>query len=177
MIKAADKHGLQRVMNGGGSMGMKQFPKIRMLDNGAKLWQHRFERFRVKVYAPKGHPLADIINFSFNAPYLLIFEERESTCEEAAAFAQERGFSEIASEYSTNVVFVYPNHPDGWAGADEQLFIELVAQSRIGPYFQDGVFRSRERFTKCACSSLTSAISAFPSALISPCTGSGSAAA
>lgn len=128
-------------------MGMKQFPEMQLLAKGAKLWQHQFDTFRVKVYVPQGNPLADIVNFGFKAPYLLVFEEQEMTAAEAAAFAEERGFAKVSSEYSTSVVFVYPNHPNGWDGATEQLFIDLVAESRIGPYFQDGVFRSRERFT------------------------------
>ena len=46
-------------------MGMKQFPEVQQLANGARLWQHRFDSFRVKVYVPQGHPLADIVNFGF----------------------------------------------------------------------------------------------------------------
>ena len=128
-------------------MGMKQFPQVQQLANGAKLWQHRFDSFRVKVYVPQGHPLADIVNFGFNAPYLLVFEEQEMTAAEAVAYAETQGFARIAAEYSTSVVFVYPNSENGWEGATEQLFIDLVAESRIGPYFQDGVFRSVDRFT------------------------------
>lgn len=128
-------------------MGMKQFPEMQVCDNGAKLWQHSFESFRVKVYVPEGNPLADIVNFGFKAPYLLVFEENEMTMEQAAAFAEERGFAKVAADYSASVVFVYPNNETGWDGATEQLFIDLVAESRIGPYFQDGVFRSMDRFT------------------------------
>ena len=128
-------------------MGMKQFPEVQLLANGARLWKHRFDSFRVKVYVPQGHPLADIVNFGFNAPYLLVLEERELTVPEAAAYAESQGFARIAAEYSASVVFVYPNNENGWEGTTEQLFIDLVAESRIGPYYQDGVFRSRERFT------------------------------
>lgn len=128
-------------------MGMKQFPEVQQLANGARLWQHRFDSFRVKVYVPQGHPLADIVNFGFDAPYLLVLEEQEMSALEAAAYAENQGFARIAAEYSTSVVFVYPNNENGWEGTNEQLFIDLVAESRIGPYYQDGVFRSRERFT------------------------------
>lgn len=139
---------LKQEKDGGIIMGMKRFPEIRTLDNGAKLWQHCFDLFRVKVYVPEGDPLEGTVNFGFKAPYLLVLEEREMSCEEAVAFAEERGFARIAAEYSTSVVFVYPNGEQGWDGATEQLFIDLVAESRIGPYYQDGVFRSREPFTK-----------------------------
>ncbi len=127
-------------------MGMKHFPEITTLPNGIKCWQHEFDSFRVKVVVPQGAPLAEVINFGFNAPYLLVFEEQEMTMAEAATFAQARGFAGIAAEYSTSVVFVHPTCPGGWDAATEQLFIDLVAESRIGPYYQDGVFRSWNRF-------------------------------
>ena len=91
-------------------MGMQQFPNVMTLDHGAKLWQHQFERFRVKVYVPEGNPLAEVINFGFKAPYLLVFEERELSMVEAAAFAETQGFAKAAAEYSSRVVFVYPNN-------------------------------------------------------------------
>ncbi len=128
-------------------MGMKQFPEIMMMPGGAKIWQHRFASFRVKVYVPQGDPLAEIVNFGFKAPYLLVLEEKEMTAQEAAAFAEERGFARIAAAYSSSVVFVYPECEGGWDAADEKLFVDLVAESRIGPYYQDGVFRSKDRFT------------------------------
>lgn len=129
-------------------MGMQQFPNVMTLENGAKLWQHSYERFRVKVYVPKGKPLADIVNFGFKAPYLLVFEENELSPKQAVVFAEQQGFAQIAAEYSGSVVFVYPNGDNGWADADEQLFIDLVAESRIGQYHEDGVCKSRDRFTK-----------------------------
>ncbi len=126
-------------------MGMKTFPEIVTLGS-AHAWQHAFDSFRVKVIVPEPQPLADIVNFGFNAPYLLVFEEQEMSLEEAAAYAERRGFAAIAAQYSTSVVFVHPTCEGGWDNATEQLFIDLVAESRIGPYHQDGVFRSKERF-------------------------------
>ena len=127
-------------------MGMKTFPEIVTLENGCKGWQHAFDAFRVKVIVPPAAPLAQIVNFGFNAPYLLVFAENEMTLAQAAAYADAKGFSAIASQYSTSVVFLYPTCEGGWDSATEQLFIDLVAESRIGPYYQDGVFRSKERF-------------------------------
>ena len=125
---------------------MKPFPDIVTLENGCKGWQHAFDAFRVKVIVPPAAPLAEIVNFGFNAPYLLVFAENEMTLAQAAAYADAKGFSAIASQYSTSVVFLYPTCEGGWDSATEQLFIDLVAESRIGPYYQDGVFRSKERF-------------------------------
>lgn len=127
-------------------MGMKSFPEVVTLDSGVKCWQHEFDSFRVKVVVPQPAPLSDIVNFGFNAPYLLVFEEQELTMAEAAAFADKRGFTAIAAEHSTSVVFVYPTCEGGWDGATEQFFIDLVAESRIAPYYEDGVIRSKTRF-------------------------------
>ena len=129
-------------------MGMKDIPQVYALADGSKCWSHAFEKFRVKVFVPEGHELADLINFGFMAPYLLVLEENEMTMDEAVAFAREKGFADIAAQHSTSVVFVYPTAPEGWAGADESLFIDLIAESRIQQYYQDGMVLSRDRFTK-----------------------------
>lgn len=128
-------------------MGMKNCPEIISLPGGGKCWQHGFERFRVKVYVPQPHPLADIVNFGFDAPYLLLFEEKELTMGEAVAFAEHYGFARVARQYSTSVVFVYPTCPGGWDEADENLFIDLIAESRIHQYHHDGVVTDKNRFT------------------------------
>lgn len=129
-------------------MGMKTIPEVTRLPGGEACWQHAFDRFRVKVFVPQGHELSDLINFGFLAPYLLVLEENEMTMEDAVAFAKNKGFAKIAAEYSTSVVFVYPTAPGGWAEADENLFIDLIAESRIQQYYQDGMILSRDRFTK-----------------------------
>ncbi len=129
-------------------MGMNPVPQMTALPGGEVCWSHSFDRFRVKVFVPKGHELSDLINFGFLAPYLLVLEEREMTMEEAVSFAREKGFAEIAARYSTSVVFVYPTAPGGWAEADENLFIDLIAESRIQQYYKDGMILSRDRFTK-----------------------------
>lgn len=129
-------------------MGMKEFPQLCTLPGGLKGWSHRFDRFRVHVVVPEGHELADLINFGFLAPYLLVLEETEMSLAEAAVFALEKGFAEAAARYSGSVVFVYPTAPGGWAEADENLFIDLIAESRIHQYYREGVVTTRDRFTK-----------------------------
>ena len=128
-------------------MGMTNFPEIVTVD-GLRCWQHAFDSFRVKVCVPEPAPLADIVNFGFDAPYLLIFEETEMSLQEATAFARTRGFVDIAARYSTSVVFVYPTCAGGWDQADESLFIDLIAESRIHQYHRDGVVTTRDRFTR-----------------------------
>lgn len=129
-------------------MGLKNFPQVIDLPGGRKFWTATFDSFRVKVYVQKQHELADIVNFGYLAPYLMIFEEKEMTQEEAIRFSDEQGFSAIAEEYSGSVVFVYPTSEQGWADAPATLFADVIANSRIHQYYRDGVVTFKDRFTK-----------------------------
>ncbi|MBR3493904.1 MAG: hypothetical protein IKH38_00615 [Clostridia bacterium] len=128
-------------------MGMPQMPAVTELRRGVRFWSHAFDRFRVKTLVPTPAPLADIVNFGFQAPYLLVLEETELSPEEALDYAEKRGLLALAGEYSTSVVFVSPAGEGGWDAADEQLYIDLIAESRIQQYYRDGVILSRNRFT------------------------------
>ena len=44
-------------------------------------------------------------------------------------------------------MFVSPTAADGWASADESLFAELIANSKIHQYHKDGYVTLRNRFT------------------------------
>lgn len=128
-------------------MGMAIKPQVHTLENGAKYWEQAFDTFQVKVYVPEAEPIADIVNFGFKAPYLLVFAENNLSREEAVAFAKEKGFEAIAARYSSSVVFVYPTAENGWEGASESLYADLIAESRIAQYYKDGMVLSRNRFT------------------------------
>ena len=127
---------------------MNEMPKISPLPGGGVCWAHAFDRFRVKVLVPPGDPLAGTINFGFKAPYLLVFEEKELSMEEALDFAVRRRLYDYAAAYSTSVVFVSPACQGGWDGADWGLFVDLIAESRINQYYRDGVVTARDRFTR-----------------------------
>ena len=128
-------------------MGMKKMPQVKVLANGGKAWENRFDAFTVKVYMPKNDLFHEIINYGFMTPYLLVFEEQKQNCEEAVAFAEESGLAGIAASYAGSVVFVYPNTKKGWEDAPEDLFATLIGESKIGQYYEDGVTKSRNRFT------------------------------
>lgn len=127
-------------------MGMNRNVAVETLENGAKYWQHSFETFKVKVYVPQGHPLQDLFNFGFQAPYLLVFEEKEMTQAQAIAFAEEKGLGAIAARYSSSVVFVSPAEGT-WENASGTIFADLISESRIAQYYKDGMVLSRNRFT------------------------------
>ena len=128
-------------------MGMKEMPVIKDIGNGRKFWTNEFPTFKVKVLVEKQDPLADIVNFGYMAPYLIVFEEKDMTPEEEIEFADKNGFSNIARKYSTSVVFVYPTSDKGWEDASPSLFCDLIANSRIHEYFTDGVVTAKNRFT------------------------------
>lgn len=129
-------------------MGISLLPSVQTIAGG-KYWTHTFEKFICKVLIPDGgHPLSDLINFGFMAPYLLVFEESKLTMAEEIAYAKENGLWEIAKSASSSVVFVYPTNEHGWNGADETLFVDLIAESRIQQYYEDGMIKSRDRFTR-----------------------------
>lgn len=130
-------------------MAMNGMPAITDLGNRGKVWtSDAFDTFRVKVYIPDdGNLPSDVINYGFEAPYLIVLEETERTPEEAAVWADASGLAGIAARYSGSVVFVYPKAADGWNGADVTLFQELIANSKIHQYFEDGIVKMRNRFT------------------------------
>lgn len=126
---------------------MKEMPKIIVLADGSRLWEHTFEHFHVTVYLPMSEYMTDIINYGFIAPYLLVFPEKKLDHTDAVRFAQEKELDHIAKEYGGSVVFVYPNNEGGWNKATRDLYIELVAESKISQYYKDGVALMRDRFT------------------------------
>ncbi len=128
-------------------MGMKNMPQIKVFSDGSKMWENSFDTFRVKVYLSKHELLSEVINYGFMTPYLLVFEEHEMSCEEASEFAVESGISRIAASYAGSVVFVYPNNENGWEDAPSDLFKDIIAESKIGQYYEDGVTKMRNRFT------------------------------
>ncbi|MBR5712981.1 MAG: hypothetical protein IKX54_05230 [Lachnospiraceae bacterium] len=130
-------------------MSMGKMPAVTTRANGGKVWSSdEFDTFSANVYVPDDGGLpSDVINYGFEAPYLIVLEERPRTAEEAAAWADESGLAGIAARYSGSVVFVTPKAADGWNGADETLFQELIANSKIHQYFEDGAVKMRNRFT------------------------------
>lgn len=128
-------------------MSMKNMPQIISFTDGSKLWENKFEKFSAIVYLPDCDLPVDVINYGFMTPYLLIFGEQKYTNEEAKQFADSTGLSQIAKRYGGSVVFIYPENETGWKNAPENLFASVISESKIGQYYQDGVLRTRDRFT------------------------------
>lgn len=135
-------------------MSMQEKPDVSLLPDGGRYWTHDFDSFSAIVYVPAGDPEADLINYGFKAPYLLVFGNPERSVAYAVEFAERRGLADIARKFSSSVVFVIPRCEGGWRNAPDTLFRDIAAESRIGQYYEDGYvvnykFRTKE-FTGCS---------------------------
>lgn len=127
---------------------MKEKPLVKSFEDGSKIWNHTFESFEVQVYKPVTTLQEQVLNYGLTSPYLLVFEEEKLDENCAKEYADNTGLSAIAAEHASTVVFVYPTCEEGWKGADEQLFVELIEKSKIHQYFEDGYAILNNRFTK-----------------------------
>lgn len=127
---------------------MDKKPVVKTFADNSKIWNHSFDNFKAKVYIPVTSLPEKIINFGYEAPYLLILTEMELNDDEAKAYADDKRLAAIASEHASSVVFIYPTCEGGWKNAKEELFTELIANSKIHEYHEDGMAILINRFTK-----------------------------
>ena len=130
-------------------MPMTEMPKITAVPGG-KIWIHTFEKFKATVYVPDNNLKDDVLNYGFIAPYLLIFAEQDYSNDFAGAveFARTNNFEQIAKKYGTSIVFIYPTSTKGWKDAAPDLFSEIISNSKIHEFYEDGVVKFYNRFTK-----------------------------
>ena len=129
-------------------MSMNEKPVVSLLPDGGKYWTHDYDHFSVLVYVPVGDPLAGLINFGFKAPYLLVFGDPARSVASAIEYAERSGLAEIARKYSSSVVFVQPRCEGGWKNAPADLFREIIAESKIQQYYEDGFVITHQFRTK-----------------------------
>ena len=129
-------------------MGIMTRPAVKKLDNGGKYWEHEYRNFFLKAYVPATDIDGQVNNYGFRAPLLLIFEESRMSEEEAIAFAEEKGFAKIASAADSSVLFVYPTCEGGWDKATIDLYTELIAETKIGFDYDEGIIRVDDFFTR-----------------------------
>lgn len=126
-------------------MGMKKMPEVINVAAG-KYWEHEFNHFSIGCYVPDCDLLTDVINYGFKAPFLVLLTEEKMSMEAAIKMAEKKGIVDIAKKYGTSVSFVFPTCGD-WDNAPYDLYVELIAETRIHQYFKDGIVTSRNRFT------------------------------
>ena len=120
-------------------MAIMERPKVETLSDGGKYWEHEYEDFYLKAYIPKTQIDGTVNNYTFKQPLLLIFEEVYTSKEEAINFANKNGFADIAADYDSSVLFVYPKCAGGWKGATESLYAAVIKQVKMTPEYRDGI--------------------------------------
>ena len=115
--------------------------------NGGVCWEHTFERFSAVCYVPDNDKDDSLLNYGFIAPYLLVFAPEKFSFEKAVAFARENGFEQLAKDYASSVLFIYPTSANGWKDADPKIFDEILSNSKLCQYYENGMAKWWNRFT------------------------------
>lgn len=127
---------------------MTEKPVVRTCEDGSKLWQHTFDTFKAIVYKPRTLLNEDSLNYGFGAPYLIILEEHEMNEQEAKSYADSNGLSDIAAAHASTVVFIYPTCEGAYRNAGTDMYKELISNSRIHQYHEDGYAILHNRLKK-----------------------------
>ena len=129
-------------------MALMERPIVTTLSDGGKCWEHKYERFYFKDYVPANDIDGSVNNYTFRAPLLFVFEEKQQTMEEAVAFAKSSGLERVAAEADGAVAFVYPTAEGGWKNAELELFKDLMAEVKMVPEYADGIAESNNFFSR-----------------------------
>lgn len=129
---------------------MESKPVVRKIIEKGSIWTNTFDTFKATVYVPEPDKnlLSDVINYGFIAPYLLVFAEKELNDEQYIEYAEKNEYADVAKKYASSVVFIYPTSNNGWKDASTELFSEIITNSRIHQYYNDGYITANNRFTK-----------------------------
>lgn len=131
-------------------MKMEKMPEVTTSSEGA-FWKNTYEKFEAMVYVPKNQLQGDILNYGFNAPYLLVFAEKTFSQVDAVAFARSKGLEKLAADFDSSVVFISPIAEGSkrgacvegaecdWKRAAPDILSEIISNSKIHQYHKDGV--------------------------------------
>lgn len=128
-------------------MAMMERPEVKTVEGG-KCWEHKFEKFFLKVYVPDNDIDGQTNNYGFRAPLLLVLEEYAQDMDSAVKFAKESGLADIAARVDSSVLFVYPTDEKGWAGAGEDLYAAVIAEVKNITVYEDGIVYNFDFFAQ-----------------------------
>lgn len=129
-------------------MKITEKPIVSVLSDNDKIWAQNFDNFSAKVFVPGNSLPGDVINYGYSAPYLLVFTESLPDDSEAASYAEKSGLKAIAEKFDSSVVYIAPPTGKSWDDCDEELYKELISNSKIHQYHEDGYAILNNRFTK-----------------------------
>ena len=120
---------------------MEKMPEVAKIASGV-FWKNTYEKFEAQVYVPETKLQSDILNYGFNAPYLLVFAEKPLSQKEAVLFARAKGLEKLAADFASSVVFISPVQAGklcDWKNAEPDILSEIISNSKIHQYHKDGV--------------------------------------
>lgn len=129
-------------------MSLETKPSVRKINNNDKIWNQVFKLFNAKVYVPETSLPGEVINFGYSAPYFVVLTDQEFSDDQAFEYAAKSGLGKIAANYASSVVFINPLVQGGWKNADEELYKELISNTKIHQYHEDGIAVLNNRFFK-----------------------------
>ncbi|MBO2517927.1 MAG: hypothetical protein CW338_11780, partial [Clostridiales bacterium] len=125
-------------------MPMMTMPEVKKVQGGT-LWSNTYNLFTARVYTPENDLPGQIINLGFKAPCLTVLAEKEWDDDGIIAFAVKSGLAKLAASFDSSVIFISPNSGD-WDREDEELYKEFIAETKIGPFYKDGVLIQKNFF-------------------------------
>lgn len=129
-------------------MALMERPKVTVMDDGGKYWEHEYEKFYLKAYVPATKIDGQVNNYTFRAPLLLVFEENRRNMEDAIDFANSTGLAQIAASVDSSVLFIYPTCVGGWKNASEELYASVIAEVKMDPNYKDGIVEQHDFFAR-----------------------------
>lgn len=129
-------------------MGVMERPTVSKCADGGKCFEQEYESFYLKAYVPVSPIKSQVNNYTFRAPLLLVFEENKQTMEDAIEFAKKTGLADIASENDASVLFIYPTCDGGWKNAMEKVYVDVIAEVKMDPVYEDGIVALTDFFAR-----------------------------
>ena len=84
---------------------------------------------QIYLYQPEDIMHADIINYGYSAPLLMVFSDQKTEKEEAVRFICEKGIDQIAQQNGGFVLYVNP--VDRWEKEDDGIYETILAKTAV----------------------------------------------
>ena len=115
------------------------------ISNGGFISSFKITDHQIFVYQPEDIMHANIINYGYSAPLLIVFADEKMNRDEAVEFICEKGIDKVAQNNGGAVVFVNP--VKSWDKEEYGVYEEVLAQTMVAQTgFSHGMlYDSRQR--------------------------------